>query len=129
MILGWLTSLSTLSCVFNMPQLSHAALGNFSSTERTRPLLRLMGVLCLCRRESRPLQIFLVDLVQTELRFIIAVFWAVRCLISVTLMMFSSLLCWTRGCGENVRCNFPYHWIKFCLLCPSSFPALKRCYR
>lgn len=86
-----------------MPQFSYATLGNFSPTECTRPLLRLMGVICSCQRESRPGQIFLVDLVETELTFIIAVFWADGCLISGTLMMFSVLLYWTRDCGENIK--------------------------
>lgn len=97
-----------------MPQFSYATLGNFSPRECTRPLLRLMGVMCLFQGEHRPLQIFLVDWVETELTFIIAVFWAAGCLISGTLMMFSALLYWTRGCGKNIKrvtsrfCNFLY---------------------
>lgn len=58
--------------------------------------------MCWRQWESRPLQIFLVDLVETELTFIIAEFWAVGWLISRMLMMFSALLYWMRGCGENM---------------------------
>lgn len=118
-------SLSGLYCVCSMPQFSYATLGNFSPTECTHLLLRLMGVMCSCQQESRPLQIFLVDLVETELTFIIAVFWADGCLISGTLMMFSALLYWTIGCGENIKLltsqsyNFLHHWNIFCL-CPFS---------
>lgn len=63
--------------------------------ECSLPLLRLMGVMCLCQWESRPLKIFLVDLVETQLMFIIALFWAIGCLISGMLTMFSALLYWT----------------------------------
>lgn len=85
-----------------------------------------MGVMCWRQWENRPLQIFLVDLVETELTFIIAVFRAVGGLISRMLMMFSALLYWMRGCGENIKLvtsqsfHFLYCWINFFLLCPFS---------
>jgi len=82
MVLWETTSLSSLSCVSVLPQFGFAVLGNYSLIECSLPLLRLMGVMCLCQWESRPLKIFLVDLVETELVFIIAFFWAIGCLIS-----------------------------------------------
>lgn len=126
--MGLLTSFSSLYSVLGMLQFSYATLGSFSPTECTVPLLRLMGVMCSCQWESRPLKIFLVDLVETELTFVIAVLgsWS---LISGMLMTFSELHYWTRGCGENIKqvifqsYNFLYCWVNFCLLCPLSHPS------